>query len=205
MERRTAIGAAIGAGLAAVGAVVAGALSLGGGSKDAASPTSTTTTRRTTTSRAEATSTTKAPGQRTTSTTTSTPAAGGNGAGGPATTPAPSTTTSQPQAVLVWPQLARVDDLAVGSSKAFTFRGPSSFSGFPGILLRTGSASFEAYGPCTHAYGQLRLQGGELVCELHGSRFSPSDGSVLGGPASTPVSQVVLSVSNGVVSYVRDA
>lgn len=107
--------------------------------------------------------------------------------------------------MLTWPQIARVDELAVGSSKTFTFRGSSAYAGSSGALLRTGAASFVAYGPCTHAFGPLKLEGGSLVCQWHGSRFSPADGSVQGGPASTPLARIVLSVSGGVVSYVADS
>lgn len=200
MERRTAIGAAVGVAVTAVGALLAGLLAGGEGSGEAAS-TTTRPTRRTTTSKATTTSTSKPRRSHRSTTTTTTGNPGQPGDPTP-TTQVPATTTTQ--GVLVWPQIARVADVPVGGAKTFTFRGASSYAGSPGILLQPAAGSFIAYGPCTHQFGPLKLDGAALVCQWHGSRFAASDGSVQSGPATDPLGHVVLQVSGGVVSYVSD-
>lgn len=58
------------------------------------------------------------------------------------------------------------------------------------IIVRTGESAFEAFtAQCTHWGAEvLPPKDGVLVCPFHGSRFSTKDGSVLEGPAKSPLS-----------------
>lgn len=48
---------------------------------------------------------------------------------------------------------------------------------------------------CTHAGTAVNaVDGAEIVCPNHGSRFSIADGSAVQGPASTPLASIELSV-----------
>ncbi|MGW1891849.1 Rieske (2Fe-2S) protein [Streptomyces sp. NPDC002004] len=51
---------------------------------------------------------------------------------------------------------------------------------------------------CTHQGCAIRdLRGTELVCPCHGSKFDATNGQVLGGPASVPLTEVPVSVHGG--------
>lgn len=61
---------------------------------------------------------------------------------------------------------------------------------------------------CPHAEFQLvscRLRRGcELECPMHGARFDVRDGSVLKGPAKTPLEPVECEVRDGIVMVLAD-
>lgn len=59
----------------------------------------------------------------------------------------------------------------------------------PVLLLRSGQRTFAVHDRCSHRGCSLsdgEIEGGEVVCACHGSRFSLSDGSLLRGPATAP-------------------
>ncbi len=59
----------------------------------------------------------------------------------------------------------------------------------PVLLLREGDAYYAIHDRCSHRGCSLsagRLEGDEIVCECHGSRFDKRDGSVRQGPATAP-------------------
>jgi nitrite reductase/ring-hydroxylating ferredoxin subunit len=59
----------------------------------------------------------------------------------------------------------------------------------PVLLLRDGERAFAIHDRCSHRGCSLSegdLEGGEIVCACHGSRFALSDGSLRGGPATAP-------------------
>jgi nitrite reductase/ring-hydroxylating ferredoxin subunit/uncharacterized membrane protein len=59
----------------------------------------------------------------------------------------------------------------------------------PVLLLRQGEALLAVHDRCSHRGCSLsdgNLEGTEIVCACHGSRFDLRDGSVLQGPATTP-------------------
>jgi nitrite reductase/ring-hydroxylating ferredoxin subunit/uncharacterized membrane protein len=65
----------------------------------------------------------------------------------------------------------------------------------PVLLMRNGERIFAIHDRCSHRGCSLsdgRLEGDEIVCVCHGSRFDRRDGSVKGGPAtaSQPAYQV---------------
>lgn len=48
---------------------------------------------------------------------------------------------------------------------------------------------------CTHKGAGLKVEGNELKCPLHGSRFTTSEGKVLNGPAKTDLQSFPVEVS----------
>ena len=50
---------------------------------------------------------------------------------------------------------------------------------------------------CTHKGCTVEPSGPELVCPCHNSRFSVTDGAVLGGPADEPLAKVDVHVKSG--------
>lgn len=52
---------------------------------------------------------------------------------------------------------------------------------------------------CTHKGCTVEPSGQELVCPCHQSKFNPSDGAVLGGPASAPLAKIAVHVKSGQV------
>jgi nitrite reductase/ring-hydroxylating ferredoxin subunit len=61
------------------------------------------------------------------------------------------------------------------------------------LLTRVAGKVCALENTCTHSGGPLNegtVEGGEVVCPWHGSRFRLSDGAVLGGPATFPQPQL---------------
>ena len=59
----------------------------------------------------------------------------------------------------------------------------------PVLLLRDGDQIFAIHDRCSHRGCSLsdgELEGEEIVCACHGSRFSVRDGSLRHGPATSP-------------------
>ena len=57
----------------------------------------------------------------------------------------------------------------------------------PVLLLRDGESVFALHDRCSHrgcSLSEGRLEGEEIVCSCHGSRFDRRDGSLKGGPAT---------------------
>lgn len=70
----------------------------------------------------------------------------------------------------------------------------------PVLLLRQGSEIYAVQNWCPHAGGALsdgEIEGSEVVCPLHGSRFCLSDGAPLDGPASAPLRTFEVREQNG--------
>jgi nitrite reductase/ring-hydroxylating ferredoxin subunit len=58
----------------------------------------------------------------------------------------------------------------------------------PVLLLRSGGELFAIHDRCSHrgcSLSEGSVEGGEIVCACHGSRFSLRDGAVLQGPATS--------------------
>jgi nitrite reductase/ring-hydroxylating ferredoxin subunit len=67
----------------------------------------------------------------------------------------------------------------------------------PVLILRDGEMIFATHDRCSHRgcpLSQGQVEGDEIVCACHGSRFDLRDGSVKGGPATAaqPAFQVRL-------------
>ncbi|WP_203335811.1 Rieske (2Fe-2S) protein [Nocardioides limicola] len=67
------------------------------------------------------------------------------------------------------------------------------------VVTQPTAGDFRAWSAvCTHD-GCLvsRMDGAEIVCTCHFSRYSITDGSVVGGPAPAPLDEVSISVEDG--------
>jgi nitrite reductase/ring-hydroxylating ferredoxin subunit/uncharacterized membrane protein len=73
-------------------------------------------------------------------------------------------------------------------------------AGYPVLLARSGGRLYAVSDTCTHlgcSLAEGRLDDGSVICSCHGSRFSLSDGSVLDGPATTPLNVFNVEVREG--------
>ena len=69
------------------------------------------------------------------------------------------------------------------------------------VVTQPTKGEFKAFSAiCTHQGGTIdKVEGGDMVCPLHGSRFSIKDGSVDNGPASNPLPEIRVKVEKGQV------
>jgi Rieske Fe-S protein len=70
------------------------------------------------------------------------------------------------------------------------------------VVTQPAKGRFEAFSAiCTHAGCVVsRVQDGVIMCPCHGSTFSISDGSVLGGPAQSPLPAVTITVEGSTIT-----
>lgn len=112
------------------------------------------------------------------------------------------------------------------SAPATTAAGPGSQAGSTGTIVATsevpvgGSAvrivedrkvivtqpttgEFKAFSAiCTHSGCTVKgVEEGSILCVCHGSRFDPSSGAVVQGPAQAPLSTIPVTVKNGDVDF----
>jgi nitrite reductase/ring-hydroxylating ferredoxin subunit len=88
--------------------------------------------------------------------------------------------------------LAAAADVPLGGALKATEQG------FTAVLTQPSEGEFKAFSSaCTHQGCTLNVQGAEIVCPCHSSKFSPEDGSVQGGPAPEPLPEYAVSVSGG--------
>ncbi len=76
----------------------------------------------------------------------------------------------------------------------------------PVLLLRDGELIFAIHDRCSHRGCSLsdgELEGEEIVCGCHGSRFDRRTGAVRGGPATAPQPAFQVRVEDGVVQVRR--
>jgi cytochrome b6-f complex iron-sulfur subunit len=86
--------------------------------------------------------------------------------------------------------LAKLNDVPSGGS--MKVNGPD---GKPMILFRDGSTVTGHTAICTHMGCTVNTNGAELDCPCHGSKFNAKDGSVINGPAQSPLPEIKVSVS----------
>ena len=101
--------------------------------------------------------------------------------------------------------VARVEELAVGSSKLFRY--PEADTGEPGILIRLEDQKFVALSQsCTHLACPVHFQAAtkQLVCPCHSGFFSAEDGRVLGGPPKRGLDRYTIEIRDGTI-YVKAA
>lgn len=69
------------------------------------------------------------------------------------------------------------------------------------VVTQPAEGEFTAYsGVCTHQGGAInRVEDGQMVCALHGSRFDAENGEVIEGPATNPLPEVAVKVTGGQV------
>ncbi|GAA4440864.1 Rieske (2Fe-2S) protein [Phytohabitans houttuyneae] len=84
--------------------------------------------------------------------------------------------------------LASTSDIPVGGGKIFPERQV--------VVTQPAAGDFKAFNAqCTHQGCQVsQVQGAEIHCTCHGSIFSATDGSVLGGPAPSPLAAQAITV-----------
>ncbi len=84
--------------------------------------------------------------------------------------------------------LAKTSDVPVGGGKILT--------GKKIVITQPKAGSFHAFtAVCTHAGCIVdTVGGGTIDCPCHGSKFSASNGSVVNGPASSPLAPVSIKV-----------
>lgn len=86
-------------------------------------------------------------------------------------------------------QLGATSDIPVG--------GGAVFSGESVVVTQPTAGQYKCFSSiCTHA-GCSVFAGATLDCPCHGSKFSITDGSVLQGPAATPLAEKKITVSGG--------
>ena len=94
--------------------------------------------------------------------------------------------------------------LVVGQTKVVDVPVPSG--GTTGVVVtRTDSGITALRVNCTHAGFPVARVGNVLECELHGSKFEPTTGAVLNGPAVSPLFRYEATESNnGIYVTVRN-
>jgi nitrite reductase/ring-hydroxylating ferredoxin subunit len=107
----------------------------------------------------------------------------GSGGSGGGQSPSPSAGTA----------LVAVSDVPVGGGVALT--------DVKIVVTQPTKGQFKAFSAiCTHQGATIdKVEGGDMVCPLHGSRFSIKDGSVDNGPASNPLKEIPVAVEGGQV------
>jgi len=88
--------------------------------------------------------------------------------------------------------LPKLDDITVGQAVA------ASLNGAPIVIARPTDATVAGFtAVCTHQQCTVNVNGAELNCPCHGSRYNALTGAVEQGPATQPLGAVALSVKNG--------
>jgi len=85
---------------------------------------------------------------------------------------------------------------ALGPTSEVPVGGGTIFEDGKVVVTQAAEGDFKAFtAVCTHQ-GCLvsRVEGEEIQCVCHGSVFSASDGSVINGPATSPLAEVSISV-----------
>jgi Rieske Fe-S protein len=94
--------------------------------------------------------------------------------------------------------IARVDDVAIGGAKTFTYPPGST----PRLLVRTGATTFVAYDQqCTHLLCPVvpAVAVGRLHCPCHNGWFDLETGRPVAGPPQRALTRVRLDIREGTV------
>ena len=87
-------------------------------------------------------------------------------------------------------------ELALGSTKVVNV--PTPIGGTTGVVVTRTDVGITALAvACTHAGFPVARVGNVLECELHGSKFEPTTGAVLGGPAVRALFRYDATETNG--------
>ncbi len=92
------------------------------------------------------------------------------------------------------PTLGATSEVPVGGGKIFTSAKV--------VVTQPSAGEYKAFSAvCTHAQCIVdQVADGTIDCPCHGSKFSAKDGSVITGPASSPLPSQKISVSSGKIS-----
>jgi nitrite reductase/ring-hydroxylating ferredoxin subunit len=90
--------------------------------------------------------------------------------------------------------LAKTSDIPVGGGKIF--------SDAQVVVTQPAAGTFKAFtAVCPHQGCTVgSVAGGKIICPCHGSQFQTADGSVVQGPASTPLTEVPIKVTGGSIT-----
>ncbi len=111
------------------------------------------------------------------------------------TTPQTSAPSSEPSSVAPrdnQKSLVAADEVPVG--------GGVILAGRQVVVTQPAEGEFKAFSAiCTHAQCVVSSVDTSIMCECHGSSYALDDGSVLGGPAPSPLPAVDVAVRDGQV------
>jgi Rieske Fe-S protein len=125
-------------------------------------------------------------------------ACGSAGSSSSGAAPAPATTAAAPATTA--PASARGANVLASTSE-IPVGGGKIFSAEKVVVTQPNAGEFKGFSAvCTHM-GCLvnQISGGTIDCPCHGSRYSITNGSVVGGPAPSPLPAVLIKVSGGSV------
>jgi nitrite reductase/ring-hydroxylating ferredoxin subunit len=95
-------------------------------------------------------------------------------------------------------QVARIDELPIGSAKVFHY--PTEID--PALLLRLGANEFLAYSSqCTHLQCPVipEIESSRLHCPCHVGNFDLHTGRPISGPPRRPLPRITLKIENSIV------
>jgi 3-phenylpropionate/trans-cinnamate dioxygenase ferredoxin subunit len=93
-----------------------------------------------------------------------------------------------------WHRLFPESELAEGKMRGIVVDGREV------VVCRTKDGLHALDDVCTHAYARMsegRLRGVRLICPLHGASFDCRSGAVLGAPATVPLKQHAVRITDG--------
>jgi cytochrome b6-f complex iron-sulfur subunit len=125
---------------------------------------------------------------------TSTPASGTNN-GGANNGGTPSGGANNPPTIGA---LAKVSDVPVGGGTIV-----QGADGKPIVLVQPSAGEIKAYdASCTHQGTTVGTpENGVMTCPNHGSKFKAADGSVVNGPAGSPLRSVAVTVNGDSIEF----
>ncbi|HTU72875.1 MAG TPA: Rieske (2Fe-2S) protein [Trebonia sp.] len=90
---------------------------------------------------------------------------------------------------------------ALGSASGITVGGGKVFTAAKVVVTQPSAGEYKGFSAvCTHMQCIVdQVAGGTIDCPCHGSKFSIKDGSVVSGPAPSPLPSAPVTVSDGQV------
>jgi Rieske Fe-S protein len=91
---------------------------------------------------------------------------------------------------------------ALGAATAIPLHGGKVFKAEKVVVTQPAAGQYRAFSAvCTHLHCIVdRVANGTIDCPCHGSRYSITDGSVVGGPAPSPLPSQPITVSGGQIT-----
>ena len=88
---------------------------------------------------------------------------------------------------------------SLGPASEVPVGGGTVFADQKVVVTQPNQGDFKCFSAiCTHAGCPVsNVDGGTINCNCHGSKFSIEDGSVVNGPAPSPLGEVAMSVKGG--------